>query len=76
MQAHAGSIAHELAQRSCLSKAELFEAILEPFDIGFEEPWPGEEEASAAERTRIRTCNAIWTIADEERDETLSELGA
>ncbi len=74
VERHATRIAHDLAHRSKLTFGELLEAILEPFDIGFEEPLPGDPEVTAAERTRVRTCDAIWSTAGDERAETVDEL--
>lgn len=74
VEQHAGTIAHHLAKRSKLSKRELFEAILEPFDIGFEEPRPSGAAETAPDRTTNRGCDAIWTNAESERAETLDEL--
>ena len=76
VRSHAGSIAHELAERSKLSKEELFAAILEPFDLESAEPPPDVETASAAKRTEVRTCNAIWTIAASSRGESSDEIGS
>ena len=68
---NADSIAHHIAQRSKLTERELLEVILEPFDIGFDEPDPGDWDVGAGERTLERGCDAIRPTAREERRKTL-----